>query len=241
MMKISRSGTQRSGPTTESKRPQGKNNQEENKRQHFFHVQFRDEKLNTSFPSVSITPMWKAERLTRGKSKMASTIPPYKKFQQLPCDLCDAYTWRDYMTEREDGIYCEKCAALPPYSDALYNAIVLFQRLFRAHFKAKAEPCYMCLRPCLELHGFHDGRVCKHCYDELALERECPICFNDPCRCEEGDGWCEKCEGEWGCVCVEGAEEVARIYLHRRVCGDHQCDGGCGTLDCGCVDKCKCE
>jgi hypothetical protein len=163
---------------------------------------------------------------------------------RIACALCGQHHWEDSMTEREGALHCEMCAALPPYSDALYNAIVGFQRLFKQYFKKKAHQCFNCEMPSLTLYEFQGGKVCGGCYDDLhereqEEHRDCPGCGHYPCRCEDDGGWCENCECPHGCVCAE-QEEDARLRRHRKICGFPDCEGGCGTLDCGCVDKCKC-
>lgn len=168
----------------------------------------------------------------------------YLEYRQDYCYICDHYTYTEYMEERDGVFYCDRCAKLPPYSDELYYGIVGLQRLFRAHFAAKAKPCGTCKKPCLKRHDYYTDRqpICTECLDEaldeLRREQECPCCYNDPCRCDDGSGWCDECEGQWGCVCAE-QEEDARLRRHRRACGDKHCDGDCGTLDCGCIDVCR--
>jgi hypothetical protein len=84
--------------------------------------------------------------------------------------------------------------------------------------------------------------ICANCIYEIEEEereeRECPGCGFEDCRCDDGSGWCEKCEGPHGCVCAE-QEEDARLVRHRRMCRIPDCDGNCGTLPCGCTDFCK--
>lgn len=196
-------------------------------------------------------PVWKARRLTRGirKSKMATSTETTQEhyFRQANCYICDYYTWTDNMEEREEGIfYCERCASLPPYSDKLYNALVAFQHLFRAYFAKKAKACGDCKCLTLKTYDYYKDKepICYEClHDALDEERqkmECPGCYENPCRCDDGSWWCDKCEGSWGCVCAE-QEEDARLRRHRRICGFPACEGDCGTLDCGCIDKCKCD
>ncbi len=169
------------------------------------------------------------------------------RFQRAPCELCRAMTWRDRMVEADEGLICELCNELPPYSDERYQALVLIQRAFRQHLATAAKPCFQCERLTLTRHEYEGGLICGDCLDEFMiqrledeLDRACPYCEHEPCRCEDDDGWCDKCEGPHGCVCAE-EEEDARLTRHRRACGFPDCEGGCGTLDCGCVDKCKCE
>ena len=169
----------------------------------------------------------------------------YQDYRQTYCYICDHYTYAAYMEKREDGnFYCDRCAFIPPYSDALWNGLVGFQRLFRAYFAAKAKPCFNCEKLVLHLHDYKGGQICTECLEEdidrRREELECRCCYSDPCCCgQESDGWCEKCEGQYGCVCAE-QEEDARLFRHRRICGFPDCQGDCGTLDCGCIDKCKC-
>lgn len=169
---------------------------------------------------------------------MAST-----RSEEMNCWICNYLTSTDEMVERKGFFYCDLCARLPPYSEPLFKAIVGFQGLFRAYFKAKASPCFNCEIPTLHLHDYEGGKVCGECYEDLHVrehehEHECSGCGRVDCWCDAA--WCEKCEGQWGCVCAE-QEEDARLIRHRRICGFPDCEGGCGTLDCGCVDKCKCE
>ena len=170
----------------------------------------------------------------------------YKEYRQDYCYICDHYTYTAYMEERDGVFYCDRCATLPPYSDALYNGLVAFQRLFRAHFAAKAKPCGNCKKPCLKTHDYYTDKppICAECLEEELdaerRERECPGCGYETCHCDDGSWWCDKCEGSWGCTCAE-QEEDARLRRHRRICGFPDCDGDCGTLDCGCIDKCKCD
>ena len=167
------------------------------------------------------------------------------------CYICEQYTYIEGMEKHQDGHnYCGRCSFIPPYSDALYNAIVGVQRLFRSYYEKKAKPCGRCGGSFLHLQEFHAGLppICQYCVDEeieemrqeYEEERECPHCYNDPCRCEEDDGPCEDCGNPWQCVCLEQVEE-AELKRHRRICGDRHCDGSCGTLSCGCIDKCKCD
>lgn len=179
---------------------------------------------------------------------MESTIietkmPTYLPYQKVCCDLCGLDNWFGYMTQRDDGIYCEQCAALPPYSDKLYNAIVALQRLFRAHYQKAAKPCANCGHNFLYLHDFRTdmGPICYYCIeDELEEIREQyqqDEEDNNSCGYDE-PGPCEDCGNPYECVCLE-LKEDAYLKRHRRVCGDKTCDGGCGTLDCGCIDVCR--
>lgn len=171
-------------------------------------------------------------------SKMAD------RFAQCYCDLCGFYTYKSYMTEREDGLFCPKCAELPPYSDALYDAILALQGLFRKHFEKRAKPCGKCEKPSLKRTDFLKDcePICECCLedelDKIREEMDCRYCDSHPCRCDEDDGWCSDCEGQWGCVCIEQKVE-ASLMRHQRICGDKNCDGTCGTLDCGCIDVCR--
>jgi hypothetical protein len=158
------------------------------------------------------------------------------RFAQCYCDLCDTYTYRVYMKEREGGLFCPNCAILPPYSDSLYDAIVALQRLSRAYFKKNAKPCGKCEKPSLKrTEFFKEGDpICENCLeDELDKMRE-----QMDSRSDEDDGWCSDCEGQWGCVCLEQKLE-ASLLRHQRICGVKSCDGTCGTLDCGCIDVCR--
>jgi hypothetical protein len=177
----------------------------------------------------------------------------YQEYRQTNCYICEYFTYAAYMEEREDGhFYCENCAFIPPYSHTLYNAIVGLQRLFRAYFEKKAKPCGSCdyltihLSPSL-LVG--KAPVCKYCADEELYEmrreyeddhEECSDCGYQVCHCHdhEDEGPCEDCGNPYECVCLEQVED-ARLARHRRVCGDKECDGSCGTLDCGCIDVCR--
>lgn len=170
-------------------------------------------------------------------------------YAQCYCDLCGFWTYKAYMTETHSGLCCDKCAALPPYSDELYSGIVAFQRLFRAHFAATAKPCGQCHKLCLKRTDFLKDTepICEECLEEeldALREESCDSCCHNPCLCHD-DGWCSECEGEWGCVCAERAEDERRhkerkhLVFHRKVCGDKSCDGHCGTLDCGCIDVCR--
>ncbi len=174
----------------------------------------------------------------------------YQDYRQTYCYICDHYTYAAYMEKREDGnFYCDRCAFIPPYSDALYNGLVGFQRLFRAYFAAKAKVCGKCGNSHLHLHEFRKymSPICSSCMedeiDEMREqyegERECSTCYHHPCRCEDDAGPCEDCGNPYECICLEQKED-ARLFRHRRICGFPDCDGGCGTLDCGCIDKCKC-
>ena len=168
----------------------------------------------------------------------------YQDYRQTYCYICDHYTYAAYMEEKEDGhFYCDRCAFIPPYSDALWNGLVAFQRLFRAYFGKKAKPCFNCEKLVLHLHHYKGGQICTECLEEdidrRREELECRCCYHDPCRCEDDAGPCEDCGNPYECVCLE-QEEDARLARHRRICGFPDCDGGCGTLDCGCIDKCKC-
>ncbi len=171
---------------------------------------------------------------------MAST-----QFEVMNCWICNYHTAAEEMEERNGFFYCDRCARLPPYSEPLFKAIVDFQGLFRAYFKAKAKPCFNCEAPSLHLHDYEGGKVCGDCYDELSEreeeergDRECSGCGRVDCWCDAA--WCEKCEGQHGCICAE-LEEDARLIRHRRVCGFPDCEGDCGTLECGCIDKCRCD
>ena len=173
---------------------------------------------------------------------MASTLT-----LKMNCEQCGERTWHDEMVETDHGLICGLCDQLPVYSDECRNALILIQRIFRKHLAAAAEPCFHCERLTLTRHAYEGGLICGDCLDEFMIarmedewDRACPGCGYDECRCDDDDGWCEKCEGAHGCFCAE-QEEDARLARHRRVCGFPDCEGGCGTLDCGCVDKCKCE
>jgi hypothetical protein len=161
----------------------------------------------------------------------------YQEYRRTTCHICDHYTYAAYMEQREDGnFYCDRCAFIPPYSDALYNGLVAFQRLFRAHFAAKAKPCGKCGTSSLFLRDFRTdmGPLCPSCVDEEIddmreeYEREHDGHDEDPC---------EDC-GQYDCVCAE-LKEDARLARHRRICGISTCEGDCGTLDCGCIDVCR--
>lgn len=182
----------------------------------------------------------------------ATMATSHKPYEMVRCDICGWDNWFGYMTQKDDGIFCERCAKIPPYTDELYNAIVSFQRLFRTYFAANAKSCGICKNPCLKGHYYLTDTepICYYCLkDELYREREeyerqnedpdeCPYCYFNPCRCDDGSWWCEKCEGQWGCICAELKEE-ASISNHRRVCGDKLCHGECGVLECGCIDVCR--
>lgn len=176
-------------------------------------------------------------------AKMSSNV-----FTQSPCVLCSQSHWDAHMTERSDGLYCEPCASLPPYSDGLFSAIVSFQELFRTYFKARAKQCFNCEKFTLTLHEFEGGLVCEHCEEELTPpsdeeeeeEEGCDHCGHALCHCDDGGGSCEECGNPYECVCAE-LKEDAYLARHRRICGLPDCDGTCGTMDCGCVDKCKCD
>lgn len=174
----------------------------------------------------------------------------FNPYETRDCCFCGYNTYPDYMTEREGEWWCEKCAALPPYSDTLYSAIVAFQSLFRTYREKKAKPCGSCGNPSLHLWDFivNMPPICSSCMEmEIQVMREaeedqdhsCSYCNMDPCRCEDA-GPCEDCGNPWECVCLEQAEDAA-LKRHRRVCGDKTCDGTCGTLPCGCIDVCRCE
>ena len=160
------------------------------------------------------------------------------------CAICRHHICRRYMEEREDGLYCDRCAVLPAYSHQLYNALVSFQRLFRAHFAAKAVPCGACNKLCLKRHDYFTDRpaICTDCLndnlDAERAERECPCCYEEQCRCDDGSEWCEKCESPFGnCICAEIAYEEERKRVH--YCGDPTCEWNCGILVCGCIDVCR--
>jgi hypothetical protein len=165
------------------------------------------------------------------------------RFKEATCDLCGCSSWKDEMIERTEGFCCVNCSELPPYSDDLYTALVLIQRAVKKYLAARTKPCFNCETMTFHLYSYHGGEVCGDCYDDLREHErrdECPGCGHEACCCEDDDGWCEKCEGAHGCVCAE-QEEDARLARHRRICGFPDCEGGCGTLDCGCIDKCKCD
>lgn len=157
------------------------------------------------------------------------------RFQKANCDLCGCHTWRDSLEQREDGLYCYNCAKLPPYSDKLFNAIVAIQQLFRKYFEATALPCFNCEKKTLCLYEFHGGHVCDECERELSSQHEHEH-DDEP----DDEGPCEECGNPHECVCAELRED-AYLTRHRRICGLPDCDGGCGALDCGCIDKCKCH
>lgn len=169
------------------------------------------------------------------------------RFQQASCDLCGCTTYKDEMLERDEGLYCKDCGTLPPYSDRLYDALVLIQRLFKARFYTTAKPCMNCERKTLRLRECYGGQVCTECHEDLTEweheheeeEHECQCCYFNPCRCDDS-GPCEECGNPYECVCAELRED-AYLARHRRICGHADCDGGCGVLDCGCIDKCKCN
>ncbi len=165
-------------------------------------------------------------------------------YKMDPCALCSNYNYIHYMEEREDGYYCQNCATLPFYSDKLYNALVSFQRLFRAHFAAAAKPCGACKKACLKRHDYFTDKepICEECLnDELdaeRAERECPYCYEERCRCDDGGDWCEKCECPFGtCICAELKYERENERVHH--CGDPICQWNCGVLRCGCIDICR--
>jgi hypothetical protein len=167
-----------------------------------------------------------------------------KSYELTDCYICEASYYYKYMEERGGQLFCERCAKIPPYTDALYNGIVGFQRLFRAYLAAKGKPCGNCKKLCLKTHDYFTDKqpICSICLeyalDDERRERECPCCYSDPCHCDDGSWWCDKCEGEWGCVCAEIKDEK-ELARHRRVCRDKQCDGTCGVLLCGCIDVCR--
>lgn len=168
----------------------------------------------------------------------------YLEYRQDYCYICDHYTYTEYMEERDGVFYCDRCAKLPSYSDELYNGLVAFQRLFRAHFAAKAKPCGSCKKPCLKTHDYYTDKapICGRCLDDALYEErqalECPGCGYENCHCDDGSGYCSECEGTWGCICAEQKED-AHLIRHRRICGMPACEGDCGTLDCGCIDVCR--
>lgn len=170
---------------------------------------------------------------------MATTVTMEStRFQQASCDLCGFYTWKDHMEHRDEGLLCYDCAQLPPYSDELYNALVLIQRLFRKHFEQAAQPCFNCERRTLKRYEFEGGLVCSECLDELSNHDHDHEHEHDDEP--EDEGPCEECGNPHECVCAELRED-AYLARHRRICGLPDCDGGCGALDCGCIDKCKCD
>jgi hypothetical protein len=164
------------------------------------------------------------------------------------CYICEKEEMLCFMEEKDGKYHCKMCAALPPYSDSLYNGILAFQRLFRAYYESKKKPCANCGNLSLSLHEFcaDMGPICSFCVEEEVEQMRthyeenntCDYCNMDPCRCQEDQGPCEDCGNPWECVCLELAEDAA-LKRHRRVCGDKRCDGTCGTLSCGCVDVCK--
>jgi hypothetical protein len=176
----------------------------------------------------------------------------YQEYKRSSCYICDEYTYAAYMKQHEDGhIYCDKCAFIPPYSDALYNGIIGLQRLFRTYFAAKAKPCGKCGTPSMRLREFRTdmGPLCHYCVEEEidVMRREyeddrdeCSDCGYQACHCYDHDdeGPCEDCGNPYECVCLEQQED-ARLARHRRVCGDLRCDGDCGVLNCGCIDVCR--
>lgn len=163
------------------------------------------------------------------------------RFQKANCDLCGCYTWKDSLEMREEGLACYACVKLPPYSDELYRGLVNLQRLFRKHFEEAAKPCHNCEKKTLTLHEFQDGLICEECEHELNPPPEtCDDCGYEHCHCDENGGPCEECGNPHECVCAEHQED-ARLVRHRRICGFADCEGDCGTLDCGCIDKCKCD
>jgi hypothetical protein len=83
----------------------------------------------------------------------------------------------------------------------------------------------------LTRHEFEGGLLCTDCHSELADHR-------DDCEHDEPEP-CEDCNNPYECVCAEQKAD-ARLIRHRRICGFVDCEGDCGTLDCGCIDKCKC-
>lgn len=165
-------------------------------------------------------------------------------YQKCECYICGNEYWYGNMVEKNGNPHCEMCASLPPYSDALYWGIVGFQKLFRAFFSKNAKICASCHEPHLGLKDFRKdiGPICERCVqeeiDHIRQELECPGCGYEQCHCYEDEGICEECGNPHECVCLE-LKEDARLARHRRTCGLPDCDGDCGTLACGCIDKCK--
>jgi hypothetical protein len=162
------------------------------------------------------------------------------RYWEYRCALCSTLHYCSYMEEREDGFYCDQCAVLPPFNDKLYSALVSFQRLFRAHFAAKAKPCGSCKKQCLKLYDYYTDipSICIQCVYEEQEQRQCPYCYEERCRCDDGSDWCEKCECPFGtCICAELKEERESKRIHH--CGDPECAWNCGVLRCGCIDICR--
>ena len=165
------------------------------------------------------------------------------RFWEFPCVVCNEKNYCSYMEEKEDGFYCEGCAALPAFSEKLYKAVLSFQRLFRAHLAAKSVPCPSCSKECLALYESYPdlGPICRSCCEEEQEKRQCSYCYEERCRCDDGEGWCEKCESPFGnCICAELKYEH-ELELTRGIhhCGDALCKWNCGILRCGCIDICR--
>lgn len=162
-----------------------------------------------------------------------------------PCWICDVGCPAADMEEREGVFYCQKCAALPPYSPSLFNAIVAVQRLFRERLEQQKRVCTRCNDRTHRWEIKDDYLLCIYCVDQVEdeeqeKENECDYCSMNPCRCDD-TGPCEDCGNPWECVCLEQAID-ASLKRHRKLCGDLHCDGTCGVQSCGvCIDFCKCD
>jgi hypothetical protein len=168
---------------------------------------------------------------------MAST-----KYQEANCDICGWHTWKADLQECFEGFVCWQCARLPACTDEIYQGLVRIQRLFRKHRAAASKPCFHCEKPTLTRYEFEGGLVCENCHYELADRRHDEHCHCDDCEHEDERDEpepCEDCNNPYECVCAEQKAD-ARLIRHRRICGFADCEGDCGTLDCGCIDKCKC-
>lgn len=180
------------------------------------------------------------------KEEEQSPRYPSYPYQRENCWICGWEHYVAHMVPEADHFLCDMCAALPPYSDELYEGLVKLQRLFRAYFAATAKPCGKCKKPSLKRTDFLKDcePICEECLeDELDKTREqsCDYCAMSPCRCSDMYSGCSECGGQYECLCAEWREEEYQ-RRNRHYCGDEDCEGGCGVQRCGvCIDVCRCD
>lgn len=91
------------------------------------------------------------------------------------CSICEQKVWKKDMTR---GL-CKLCAALPPCTEKLYNALVFIQELYHKRFEAKfGKRCSLCdnrrhTLTCYKSFYF----LCEECDDKVNPKPEtCDEC-----------------------------------------------------------------